>query len=380
MRLNRLCFALFIIVLCLFCVACNKSFDDESEQETASDTIEGDFKFTPQIRDTLYFANTDFEWTFNPFYAKNENDVRVVDLTSVRLLTFDRNGSLIENAIEGMETEFNGELYNYNGVADVNILHYDKTEIVITIRDNVYFSDGELLDVDDLIFTMYVLSDPSYNGPFGFSDLPIMGMEEYKNGDALNISGITRINDNSLKIQLTQNDKYLLSKLDLFIAPLHHYGDVAKYNYENSSFGFEKGNVAFVSSKSLLGAGAFSFVTSDENSVYFTMNRSYYKGTPKIKHVVLKQIDISDMILSVCNGSSDAAEFYVDDKVAAELNNVLDEDDGFILSSYIYNKDNRQCAQLINTKAINKNSISGYYNAYYSVINDIHFVELCPGM
>ena len=50
------------------------------------------------------------------------------------------------------------------------------------IRDGVTFSDGEPLTVDDVIFSMYVLSDPTYDGNSTFFSLPIEGMEAYRSG------------------------------------------------------------------------------------------------------------------------------------------------------------------------------------------------------
>ena len=44
------------------------------------------------------------------------------------------------------------------------------------------FSDGTPLTVDDVIFSMYVLSDPTYDGSSTFFALPIVGMEEYRSG------------------------------------------------------------------------------------------------------------------------------------------------------------------------------------------------------
>ena len=39
-----------------------------------------------------------------------------------------------------------------------------KTVYSFTVKDGVKFSDGHKMNIDDLIFTWYVLADPSYNG------------------------------------------------------------------------------------------------------------------------------------------------------------------------------------------------------------------------
>ena len=52
------------------------------------------------------------------------------------------------------------------------------------LRTDIKFSDGKNLTADDVIFSMYVLSDPTYDGSSTFFALPIKGMEEYRAGMA----------------------------------------------------------------------------------------------------------------------------------------------------------------------------------------------------
>ena len=56
-------------------------------------------------------------------------------------------------------------------------MYYD-----ITLKDGVKFSDGTEMDIDDVIFSMYVLSDPTYDGSSTLYGQPIMGMNEYRSG------------------------------------------------------------------------------------------------------------------------------------------------------------------------------------------------------
>ena len=45
-------------------------------------------------------------------------------------------------------------MQNEDGTVDYNI----------TMRDDILFSDGTPMTIDDVIFSMYVLSDPTYDG------------------------------------------------------------------------------------------------------------------------------------------------------------------------------------------------------------------------
>jgi peptide/nickel transport system substrate-binding protein len=45
----------------------------------------------------------------------------------------------------------------------------DTTTYKIKIRDDIKFSDGEKLTIDDVIFNMYVYADPEYAGSSTFA-------------------------------------------------------------------------------------------------------------------------------------------------------------------------------------------------------------------
>ena len=134
--------------------------------------------------DTLVVGYSPFSGKFSPFFATTAYDQDVAGMTQVGLLSTDREGNVVKNGIEGETIAYNGTDYTYTGIANVEITVNDDGTVkyAFTLRDDVKFSDGETLTVDDVIFTMYVLSDPTYNGSSTFYALPIKGMEEYRQG------------------------------------------------------------------------------------------------------------------------------------------------------------------------------------------------------
>jgi len=52
----------------------------------------------------------------------------------------------------------------------------------ITLREDIQFSDGEYMTIDDVIFTLYVMLDPTFDGISTFYSLPIEGLEAYRSG------------------------------------------------------------------------------------------------------------------------------------------------------------------------------------------------------
>lgn len=139
----------------------------------------------PTIKDIkLTIACSGFEGIFSPFYAELPTDQTIADLTQIALLTTDREGNVIYNGIGGETREYNGTSYSYTGPADLMVTTHDDgtVDYDFTLRTDLVFSDDTPLTADDVIFSMYVLCDPMYDGSSSFASLPIKGLKEYQTG------------------------------------------------------------------------------------------------------------------------------------------------------------------------------------------------------
>ena len=134
--------------------------------------------------DTLVVGYSLFSQKFTPFFADTAYDQDVANMTQLALLGTDREGNVVMNGIEGETRAYNGTDYFYNGIADLVITENDDgtVDYDFTMRDDIVFSDGTPMTADDVIFTLYVLSDPTYTGSSTFYAQPIVGMEEYRSG------------------------------------------------------------------------------------------------------------------------------------------------------------------------------------------------------
>jgi peptide/nickel transport system substrate-binding protein len=140
---------------------------------------------TPEPKnESLMVACSDMEGSFSPFTAESSGDLDVVGMTQLSLLTLDRSGAVVYNAIEGETIPYNGTDYGYTGPADIRVAGNSSgtTTVHIRIRDDLHFSDGEPVTVDDLIFNYYVYLDPSYSGPGKLADCGIVGLRDYQTG------------------------------------------------------------------------------------------------------------------------------------------------------------------------------------------------------
>lgn len=133
---------------------------------------------------TLVVGESQFNSKFSPFFAETQYDRDVSDMTQISVLTNDRTGELIYKSIEGEKTEYNGKEYEYTGPTDVTVKQNSdgSVDYNIKLKDGIKFSDGEPVTADDIIFTLYVLADPTYDGNASFYSIPVEGMDEYRNG------------------------------------------------------------------------------------------------------------------------------------------------------------------------------------------------------
>lgn len=400
---------------------------------------------------TLVYATSTFGQKFSPFFYTTAYDEEVVSSFTGGLLAADRGGAIIHHGIEGETVEYNGTDYTYYGMGDVDVVQNDdgSVDYNLTMRDDIVFSDGTPATIDDVIFGIYVMADPSYDGSSTVYALPIEGMADYYNsqqylykllaeagrdntdfslwdeatqtafwasidaagaklaqevvdtvvgsyntdeyaatieatpdeiaadpalqvkfgmnmwgyGDAWtegatvadfwaaieanfdnvveaaetesagssiwdlmddfadydklvatgddvpNIKGIIRTGDYSLTVHMTEYDATAIYNMSFIIAPLHHYGDVSKYDYDNNKFGFDKGDLSGVKAKTTepLGCGPYIFKSYENGVVTMEANPTYFLGEPKTKTVLFKEGEDADYVPGIVTGTYDLA-------------------------------------------------------------------------
>lgn len=157
--------------------------ETKTEQASTSDTTETN-ETTEAKNDTLVVGYDYFSSKFSPFFAKTAYDVDVASITGISLCNLDREGNLILNGKDGVVIPYNGTDYTYTTLSNCEVVQNDDgtVDYNFVMRDDVTFSDGTPITVDDVIFSMYVFSDPTYDGSSTFYAAPIVGMEEYRSG------------------------------------------------------------------------------------------------------------------------------------------------------------------------------------------------------
>ena len=231
--------------------------------ETAAATENGE---TP-----LVVGYSPFNSKFSPFFSETAYDQDVQALTQLPLLTSDRMGAIVYKGIEGETIPYNGTDYTYYGPADLEVTeNADGTVFYdFTLRDDLVFSDGEPVTIDDVIFSMYVLCDPTYDGSATLFSQPIEGMEEYRSGMETLFNLIyTAGEDNTDFTYWTQEQQdafwsELNAGKETFIKEICDYCIAAGLNADGDSIAACLANWGFTIDESATAAQAFDQMVAD---------------------------------------------------------------------------------------------------------------------
>lgn len=170
-----LALVLALAMCCGLLAACGKGGEDAKGD---------DGKKTGKNETLVTSVENGLEGKFSPFFAASGDDVDISDMTQLYMMIVDRVSNPVLKGIEGETRSYNGTDYTYYGPADIEVTENPDGTVAydIQMRDDLVFSDGTPVDIDDYIFTWYVLLDPSYDGSSTVYSAPIQGLEAYRSG------------------------------------------------------------------------------------------------------------------------------------------------------------------------------------------------------
>lgn len=199
-------------------------------------TFAGCVKTPSEDSSPLNVGYSSFNGKFSPFFAETSYDKDAQSMTQALLLTSDRTGAIIENGIDGETVNYNGTDYTYYGISDLKVtensggsVYYD-----FTLREDLKFSDGEAITADDVIFSMYVLCDPTYNGTSTLVAQPIKGLDKYLAGMKTLFSLIAEAGRDNTDFTYWTEDEQNIFWTDMDEGGVEFVRTVVEYHMENS--------------------------------------------------------------------------------------------------------------------------------------------------
>ncbi|MGX6978435.1 ABC transporter substrate-binding protein [Vagococcus elongatus] len=184
-----------------------------------------------------------------------------------------------------------GEDFRYNdtGLA-VPEFDTDNNKVIVTLKDDLKWSDGEPLTTDDVIFAYEVVGHKDYTGVRYDDRLGnIEGMEAYHAGEAETISGIKKIDDKVVEITFNEINPSVEygSGLLQYAMPKHYLKDIPVDKLVESD----------EIRKNPVTTGPFTIANvKTGESVEYVANEHYFKGKPKLDKMVITVVPNSTVV------------------------------------------------------------------------------------
>ncbi len=183
----------------------------------------------------------------NPIYAsQSETERDIIEVAFDGLMRYDKKGNLIPNIAKSYSTE-------------------DNKVFDIKLRDDVYWSDGEKLTADDILFTVKTIQSPDYQSTLRQQ---WMGVHPEK------------IDDYNVRFALESSSSIFPENLTLKPIPQHIFEDYSPRDFRYSIYNMMP-----------IGSGPYRFKESKEDSggdvEYLKLERNpyYFGNTPFMEEV-----------------------------------------------------------------------------------------------
>ncbi len=137
----------------------------------ASTTACGDKTTAP---DALVIMTEDLDGLFNPFYSTTGADANIVSMTQIGMLgSHYENGDVTVSFGKDHAVAVLDYVVNYDSATD-------KTTYTFVLKNDIVFSDGHPLTMEDVLFNLYVYLDPVYTGSSTMYSTDIVGLQDYR--------------------------------------------------------------------------------------------------------------------------------------------------------------------------------------------------------
>ncbi|MCM3785305.1 ABC transporter substrate-binding protein [Neobacillus mesonae] len=241
--------------------------------------------------DTLIVGITSPAGVFNPIFASTAYDIMVNDLLFESFQSINDDGTYSPRLAESIDVSEDGLKYTFK------------------LKPDLKYSNGSPVTVNDYYLALKMYHDSSYDGQSDPLSYKIKGGQEYFDGTADEISGVTIVDDLTVEVEVTEATaltQVFLAGIPLI--PSDYYGE-----------GYTQGNLDAV--KTLndkpIGSGQYTMTSfAPGQEVVFAANPDYHLGAPKIPNVIFKSTTDETKLAMLESGEIDM------DMITADEDNV----------------------------------------------------------
>lgn len=228
---------------------------------------------------TAYFNSTtvvsDFGGTYvqgvvgqprfiNPIYGEtNDIDRSLLNLVFSGLMTYGKDGKIEKDLVSDYKISLDGKVYTF------------------TLKDNIYWQDGQKLTVDDIVFTINTIQNSDYKSPLRANWIDV---------------GVQKTSEQSLTLTLNNSYNGFLENCTLKILPKHIWQNILPENFALSSYNLQP-----------IGSGAYQFKSIKQTNTGFisilelSANKKYYNKVPYISKISFNFYETKDNLIVSAN-------------------------------------------------------------------------------
>ena len=238
--MNSLKYVSIILIIILLISSCSPSTDIDIEDEEEEEVLEN---YVPTDGGVITISTTRFQ-TLNPLFNGNKDLFQVHHLIYEGLVTFK----------EDMSTEpLLAESWKFNGAESIDF----------KLRTGAKWHDGQPVTADDVVFTFNAIKGN------------IKGLDKVSiyRQSLENITGITKIDENAIKVKLSENMANALEIMTFPILPKHIF-----QNNQAQLLGQEDLNI--------VGTGMYKIKEYDKSrKISLVRNNDYWRDKPYIEGI-----------------------------------------------------------------------------------------------
>ncbi len=202
----------------------------------------------------------------NPVYAQvNDVDRDLTELIYAGLMKYNEKGEIVPDLAEEYKVLEEGKIFEFY------------------LKENLLWADGKPITIDDVIFTIKVIQNPSFKSPIRASWLGVK---------------MEKISDLGIRFELANPSVVFLENTVLKILPKHIWEEISDQNFPLSIYNLKP-----------VGSGPYKMkkIVQDKKgnikSLELTTNPNYHGNLPHIQRIVFSFFEDEDELISAFNSS-----------------------------------------------------------------------------
>ena len=151
---------------------------------------------------------------------------------------------------------------------------------IVNLREGVTWHDGEEFNADDVIFSFNAYANPAVGSRWNVKLADVVGFDEVREGSAETLAGVTKVDDYTVRIELTlaQPIWWNYSQIFIVIMPEHLLAEIPPEELQAYSAYWQENRV-----------GTGPFVWTDyvpDQFVEVVAYEDYFLGQPKLDRII----------------------------------------------------------------------------------------------